>query len=154
VIRRLGATALLFVVAASVWWGVHPPRSTEAYRDRSLSTVETLQSQVATTRLWLRQVADDRVLRTTAAVALEETETDASSQSSTYSAWQPPDSASSRVRSEVTPLADEVVSALGDVRIAAHAGRWSEAVSEAGKLTGLLHRLDRLASELRRGGSR
>ena len=153
--RRLGATGLLLlVVAVSVWWGIHPPRSPGAYRDRSLSTVETLQSQVATTRLWLREVADDRVLRTTAAVALQEAETDASSQSSTYAAWQPPDRASSRVRSDVTSLADEVVTALGEARIAALAGRWSEAVAGADELTGLLRRLDRLATELKRGGGR
>lgn len=143
--RRLAAAALLLtVVGGSVWWGIHPPRTAASYQTRTTMTLETLSSQVASTRVWLRAVADDRVLATTAAVAVEEAETDASSQTSTYAAWQPPDHASQQLRARVTALGDEVVTALGEVRIAARGGRWSDAVAMRGRLSKLEHRLSQL----------
>jgi hypothetical protein len=151
--RRFGvAFLLLLVVAGSVWWGIHPPRTEEGYRTHTVMALETLSSQVASTRVWLDAVAHERVLRTTAAVAVEEAETDASSQTSTYAAWQPPDRSSEQVRARVTALGDEVVTALGEVRIAAREGRWSDAVAMRGTLATLEHRLARLEAAVQQGG--
>lgn len=149
--RSAIAWLALVVVAGSLWWGVHPPRSPEAYRQRTAMTVQMLHSQVASTRLWLQSVADDEVLRTTAAVAVDEAETGASGQSATFASWQPPDQASLRLRLRVSAVAERVVSALGDVRIAVREGRWPEAVDMDRSLARLQKRLERLQSAAERG---
>ena len=150
--RRLAAFALLlFVVTGSAWWGIHPPRTLDSFRARSVLTARSLHSQVASTVLWLHAVEDNEVLRTTALVAVEEAETDATTQTTTYAAWQPPDANSRHIRSQVATLADEVVNTLGRARVAARDGRWAAAVAMSAELTELDHRLANLQTELQNG---
>lgn len=146
--RRLAlALALVVGVAGAVWWGLHPPRTDAAYRSRTVETIEGLRSQVATAELWLTAVESGRSPVTSASVGLEEAETDATSLRSTFSSWQPPGPRTRQLRTEVTGLADQVVAALGEIRVAAHDGRWQQATELAPRLRRLDRRLERLEQE-------
>lgn len=139
--RFVAACVLVLLVAGSVWWGIHPPRDPSAYREESTRTVQLLRSQVETARLWIEGVRDDRVTRTAASVALTEASTDASNQRSSYSSLDPNGTASTHTWSRVSSMADRVAAVLGDVRVAARAGRWDDVVAA-------LPRLDRLSRSL------
>lgn len=144
--RRRFAVAWVsvLVVAACVWWGIHPPGHESAYRHESAQTLKTLGSQVETARLWVDGLGDGSVTRPAVLVALTETDTDADTRTSSYASLEPPDPESRDVRRRVTSLADEVVAALGELRVAARAGRWHEVLAAEQDLERLGRRLGRL----------
>ncbi len=139
--RFVAAWALVLLVAASVWWGIHPPRDASAYREESTRTVELLRSHVETARLWIEGVRDGKLSRAAASVALTEASADADTQASSYSSLDPNDAASKRIWSRVASMADGVSAALADLRVAARAGRWDDAEA-------MIPRLDRLSARL------
>lgn len=131
----------VLVLAASLWWGLHPPRTEDAYRRESASTAELLRSDVETAKLWLEASRAGKVTSAAAEVALAETETAAGRRASSYASYQPPTPASTALRAEVTSLADQVVSMLGEVRVDARAGRWDDAYGATSDLARLSERL-------------
>lgn len=139
--RSIGPGLVVVLLGACVWWGVHPPRTEETYRQESAHTVELLRSQVETARIWLEEKDAGKVTTFAVEVALTETETDAESVLSGYAAHQPPGREATRLRGDVTALGDRVVALLGSVRVDARAGRWAEAVAAAEDLAALSREL-------------
>jgi hypothetical protein len=86
-------------------------------------------------------------------VALQEAENDAIATAGRFAGWDPPAGADG-VRDTVTALGQEVVQALGALRIAAHRGRWAELDDLAAPLPSLADRLDAVRSELMRASPR
>ncbi len=146
--RLAAAWVVVLVAAACLWWGIHPPRTEEAYRSESAGTVELLRSHVGTADLWLRSFGDGRVTAPAASVALREAETDADHAASAYASYQPPSAQARELRVRVTALADRVVTELGTIRVAAEAGRWRDAVAARTTLRSLLKELRSLHREL------
>lgn len=140
--RFVYAWVLVLGLGGCVWWGIHPPRTEDAYRREAASTLQLLRSDVETANLWLTSHAEDKVTGPATEVALTETEADANARASSFSSYQPPAADLVEVRSQVLTLSDEVVSTLGVIRVDALAGRWNEAVAARTDL-------ERLAGELR-----
>lgn len=128
--RRFTAAWLtVLVLSGCLWWALHPPRSEDHYRQESADTAELLRSNVETTRLWLDARAADRVTSNAAEVALTETEGDADSTLSGYTAHQPPSQTATELRSEVAAIGDRAVTLLGQIRIDARSGHWDAALA-------------------------
>lgn len=147
-----GKTALFVAVGllilGSLWYVHAPPRSADDYRERAVKTTETLRSQVQTTRIWLRTIADDRSTRSAASVGFREAEDDASRAASTFENHNPPHGTDS-LRRQVSALAGDVTDALAQVRIAAHRGQWRELPDRGAALAELSKRLDELKRRAR-----
>jgi len=142
--RAFFAALGVAVVVAALWYVVAPPRGVDGYRERASSTAEALRSQVQTARIWLRTVARDDTLLTSASVGLWEAEEDASAVASGFEGYDPPRGAD-ELRADLSGLADETTSALGDLRIAAHRGDWGTLPRLAEPLPRLADRLQALA---------
>lgn len=149
--RRLRVTSawvIVVILAGCVWWGIHPPRTEDSYRRESASTLELLRSDVETANLWLESFDHRRVTSAAAEVALTETETDADRRASSYSSYQPPDASLTTVRADVSALADQVVTALGEIRVDVRADRWEQAVAARTDLERLSRQLTRLQRQV------
>ncbi len=133
----------------ALWFTVWPPRTENGYRDQALQTLDKLHSQVATTRLWGRELDRDHSFLRTVRVGLGEMESDATSTVDQFSAYQPP-AQERTMRSDVTEVGDQVVSALGELRIAARESRASAVVAKSRKLEKLLRRIEQVKGEVRR----
>lgn len=142
------AAAVGLVVLASLWYVQAPPRSAGAYRERALMTVETLRSQVQTTRIWLRALADDESTRHAAKVGFREAEEDAHKAASAFERYDPP-TGTDALRTRLTSLAGEVTDSLGRIRIAAHRGEWRQLQQRRGPLAELSRRLEALKQDAR-----
>lgn len=140
--RFAAAWVAVLVLGGSIWWGIHPPRTEHSYRQESAHSLQLLRSHVETARLWLDSVDAGKATSAAAEVALTETETDAERRAGSYSSYQPPDEAASKIRTRVTSLAARVVATLGEIRVDAQAGRWDEAVAAESDL-------ERLSDQLR-----
>lgn len=140
------AVAAGLLVLACLWYVQAPPRSADAYRERAVKTAETLRSQVQTTRIWLRTVADDESTRPAASVGFREAEEDAGNAASTFESYDPP-TGTDALRRRLTTLAGEVTEALAQVRIAAHRGQWRELPQRGAALAELSERLDELEEQ-------
>lgn len=145
--------AVMLAVLGSLWFGHAPPRSPSAYRRHAVQAVEYLRSQTQTARLWVGAVARDDTTRQAASVALQEAENDAVATVGRFAGWDPPAGADG-VRDTVTGLGDEVVQALGALRIAAHRGQWAKLTDLAAPLPGLADRLDTVRGDLITGSPR
>ena len=138
--RPFIAIAAGVLVAAAVWYVVAPPRDAPAYRDRAAESTQTLLSQVRTARLWARALEEGRTLGPTAAVGIDDSEKQAETATSKFTAYEPP-RGTDDVRTRFTTLASAVTDELGALRIAAQRREWEE-VERAQP------RLERLAAEL------
>jgi hypothetical protein len=146
--QTLITLCLLALTGVSLWWLAHPPRTVQDYRERSAEIAESLRSNVATARLWTREVGGDRALRPTAAVALEEASAGAQSTSSTFDSWVPPRGLDA-LRRTVADVAGAASDALGSVRTDAERGDWNAVAAAQASLRRLERRLARVASEAR-----
>ena len=146
--RRIAVTVTaMLAVLGALWFGHAPPRSTSAYQRQAVQTVEFLHSQTQTARLWAAAVDRDVTTRQAASVALQEAENDAIATAGRFAGWDPPAGADS-VRDTVTGLGEEVVAALGGLRIAAHRGRWTDLDDLAAPLPDLAAHLDTVRNAL------
>lgn len=76
-------------------------------------------------------------------VGIRETEAAAQSATSTQATWDLPDGVSPDVRADAVALGDEVTTLVGDMRLAAHAGRWDEVHELSTEAPPLARRLTR-----------
>lgn len=123
--RFTAAWLTALVLSGCLWWALHPPRSEDHYRQESADTAELLRSNVETSRLWLEARAADRVTSNAVEVALTETESDADTTLSGYTAYQPPSPTATDLRGDVAAIGDRVVTLLGQIRIDARSGNWN-----------------------------
>ncbi len=142
------AFCLLGVAGISLWWVQAPPRGDEGYRKRSAQTAESLRSHVATARLWVREVADERVTRGAAAIALEESSSGADSTASSFESWVPP-SHLDQLRTRVADAASATTDLLGEVHVSAEQDEWQRVADSEAKLRELEVRLTKVAAEAR-----
>lgn len=142
--RSLVAIAIAVVVVAALWYVVAPPRDVDGYRERASLTAETLRSQVQTSRIWLRTLARDDTLRTSASVGLREAEEDASAAAASFERYDPPHG-TDPLRARLSALAGETTTVLGDIRIAAHRDEWGRLDELGEPLPALADRLEALA---------
>lgn len=143
------AWGLVLALAASVWWGIHPPRTEEAYRREAVTTTQRLASHLRTAVIWLESYEDGEVTASATTVALTEMESDADRDASGFTSQQPPNRETARLRARVEELAQQAVSLLGEARVDARAGRWVTATDTAEDLSGLSSQLLDLAREER-----
>lgn len=61
--RFTAAWVVVIVFGGCVWWGLHPPRAEQSYRQQSANTVELFRSNVETARIWLVAMRDGKVTR-------------------------------------------------------------------------------------------
>jgi hypothetical protein len=149
IIRRLVTSLLVVAVGTfALWYTVWPPRTDTGYRHQALQTLNKLQSQVATARLWGRELDRDHSFMRTVRVGLGEMESDATSTVDQFSAYQPPQEERS-TRSDVTEVGDKVVSALGELRIAAREGRANAVVTKSRQLDELVHDIQHVKGQVR-----
>ena len=118
-----------------------------------MQTLGYLRSQTQTARLWAAAVNRDVTTRQAASVALQEGENAAIATAGRFAGWDPPAGADG-VRDTVTGLGEEVVAALGGLRIAAHRGRWADLDDLAAPLPDLADRLDTVRGDLIRTSPR
>lgn len=147
--RFVAGWGVVLVLAACLWWGVHPPRTEDAYLRESSSVAERLASHVRTAAMWLDTYAAGDATGAATTVALTETESDAQRDASSYASYQPPGLESTAVRDRVDSLAHQAVTLLSQVRIDARAGRWDAATSHADELDRLAGRLLDVSREAR-----
>lgn len=147
--RFTAAWTVVLALAASLWWGIHPPRTEDAYRRESATVSERLASHLRTASIWLDTYDAGNATAAATTVALTETETDAQRDASGLAAYQPPNRATTDLRTRVEDLAQQAVTLLGDVRIDARSGRWTAATDAAGELERLADRLMELSREVR-----
>jgi len=134
-------------VTAALWYLVWPPRTQAGYTHQAQQTIGKFRSQVATARLWGRELDRDHTFLATASVGLDEMETDATNTLDQFAAYQPP-AGQEPMRTEVTTLGDAVVTDLGELRIAARQGRTATVVRKAKRLGDLLDRIDTTTSDV------
>jgi hypothetical protein len=134
--------AILLAVAA-LWYSQAPPRTSGAYEHEVGRTVELLRSQLRTAQEWARQVDESKTPLTTASVGFGEVEQDATNTANRFAGYQPPEG-QDRMRSRVTAIGDDVVSALSEIRIAARRGNRGSVVAKARGLRTLDERLTRV----------
>jgi hypothetical protein len=142
--RALSAVAVVAVVLASLWYVIAPPRGVDSYRERASITTGTLRSQVQTARIWLRTLARDDTLRTSAGVGLREADEDASAAAASFEGYDPP-RGTDALRARLSTLAEETTTVLGDLRIAAQRDEWDRLDEIGQPLPALAGRLDALA---------
>lgn len=135
---------LVLAIGASLWYVLAPPGTAGDYRERASLTAETLRSQVQTARIWVRELGEGNATRRAATVAFREAEADAVAAGSEFGRWDPA-VGTVGLRSDVTRLAGDVVSALAELRIAAENERWDALARLARPLPGLAHELEQLA---------
>ncbi|HEY0644070.1 MAG TPA: hypothetical protein VGD39_11665 [Nocardioides sp.] len=147
--RFVAGWGVVLVLAACLWWGVHPPRTEDAYLRESSSVAERLASHVRTAAMWLDTYDAGQVTGAATTVALTEAESDAQRDASTYAAYQPPSREQITVRDRLDSLARQATTRLSDVRIDARDGRWSDATSTVDELRHLADQLLDLSREVR-----
>ena len=147
--RALVAVCALAVLVAALWYAVWPPRTDEGYRHQAEQSVAKLHSQVATARLWGRELDRDHAFLTTVSLGLAETESDATSTLDQFAAYAPPPGYGP-LRASVTDLGSKVEARLSELRIAARSGRVDEVVRLAAHLEPLLAELEDLKQEVGR----
>jgi hypothetical protein len=144
--RALGAVLLVLSVAGSVWWVQAPPRGPTAYRESTETTLRKLSSRSETARLWIEQFERGRVTESATAIALDEADRGATSALSQFESYDPPRGLEP-LRTEVAKLGNELTTALGDLRIAAHQDRWERAGEVADRLHTLTGQLKALSGK-------
>lgn len=141
--RRLLAPLAILLAVAALWYSQAPPRTGGAYEKEAGRTVELLRSQLRTAQEWARQVDESQTPLTTATVGFGEVEQDATNTANRFAGYQPPEG-QDRIRSRVTAIGDDVVSALSEIRIAARRGNSEVVVARARELKTLDERLTRV----------
>lgn len=138
--RRLLALLAIILTVAAVWYSQAPPRTAAAYQEEAARTVELLRSQLRTAQEWARQLDEGRTPLTTATVAFDEAEKDATTTANRFASYQPPEG-QDRLRSQVTAVGSDVVSALAEIRVAARRGSSARVIARARELETLDERL-------------
>jgi hypothetical protein len=136
------------IAVAALWYLQAPPRTTGGYAERAADTAATLRSQAETARIWTEVVRDDKTLLTSAAVGLEETDTDASTALGDFEQLDPP-RGGVPIRDDLTRAGDTAVTLLADLRIAAQDRDWAEVERRRDALARMGRRLEALERRLR-----
>jgi hypothetical protein len=98
---------------------VAPALSFDAYEGKAAVTAEAALSAVRTALLTDRLVGSDDVFRPSASIAVQDAEDDSASVQGAFESIQPPDSASDRLRAQLTPLLSRASQGIQRMRIAA-----------------------------------
>jgi hypothetical protein len=124
-----------------------PARTRADYRLKARHSAQEAQSAVATSEMAARLVKDRGAFSAYIAVVLSNAEGDASSVEATFGSIQPPDRTSDRLRSELSPVLNDVVDTIAGLRIAARRHEWSSLLDRSRKLAELgrsLRRFEKL----------
>ncbi len=147
---RPAAYAMLAValVAASFWYVTAPPKGLDGYRERAGQRLETIRSQVQSSRIWLESLDDEEATRSATLVGLREAERDSSESQSDFQEQEAPDG-TARLRARFGDVASRAVDALRALRVAAEQERWDELPRLAEPLPRIAADLERLEQEVR-----
>lgn len=145
--RLLVLTTTVIVLVAAGWYLVMPPVTDSGYRHQARQTLSSLRSQLATAEIWGRQLDLDRSPLPTVQTGLDEMESDATATLDQFAAYQPT-AGQEQIREQVTSIGDDVVAALGQLRVAARSGDRSAVVTQASDLKTLLNRVDAVDQEV------
>jgi len=118
-VRPIAVVVALLALGACVG----PARTFAKYESKAVHTAKDTRSAVQTARLAARAAAGRKAFGPYLSVTISEAEDDASSIQQTFDSIQPPDAEADHVRDELDGLLDDVVSTLGDLRIAARRGQ-------------------------------
>jgi hypothetical protein len=120
-----------------------PARTSADYRLKARHSAQESQSAVATSRLAARLVRERGAFSAYVAVVLNNAEDDASSVESTFGSVQPPDRSSDHLRSELSPVLNDVVDTISGMRIAARRHEWASLLDRSRALPELSRSLRR-----------
>ncbi|HVM09670.1 MAG TPA: hypothetical protein VM345_14475 [Acidimicrobiales bacterium] len=135
-------SAAVVALAALLLAGcVGPSRTDRDYREKAANAAESMVSVVETARLTVESDARGNSTARYTSLSLSEGEDDASSIAMSFEVVQPPSRDAEQLRTDLSSLFSEVSTVLGDLRIAARAGRGHELPSIAEPLPELTARL-------------
>ena len=135
--RARGNSVLSVLVVCALGSCAGPVRTPADYRLKARHSAQEAQSAVATSRMAAQLVKDRGAFSAYIAVVLNNAEDDASSVESTFGSLQPPDRSSDRLRSELSPVLNDVVDTISGMRIAARRHEWSLLLVRSRQLPGL-----------------
>ena len=134
-----GWLLVLVVLAAGC---VGPSRTSGDYREKAANSAEAMISSLTTAKLATGAALEDKAPSRYLSLVLSESEVDAESISGAFASVQPPGGDEvDQLRSELTSLFDDAVTALGELRIAAYRGDRRALAEAARALPELLQRL-------------
>ena len=96
-----------------------PATTFDAYRSKAANAADEATSQARTAILTAHLVGRDRLLRTSAAVQLQEAEAATAAAVETFASVQPPDRRADRLRSRILPVLERVSDLISRMRFEA-----------------------------------
>ncbi|WP_329201739.1 MULTISPECIES: hypothetical protein [unclassified Streptomyces] len=145
---RLAAGLLSVALFLSASGCASSSRTEADYRLKAANTAEAAASAVATARLAVGAAGHGMATGPYLSVVLGEAEKDLSGVEQAFTSRQPPGEAADRVRDQVEEVLADAGDALAKARIAARRGQITELGTQAGELTKVRERLDRLEEQL------